>query len=327
MQWFKQNLTLVLSGIVALALLGGAGFYLYSRVAAQMEITGQVEERKQTRQTLLDAEVFPSKENIELVKQEQQRLQALLQTAENHFQTVPVPELASVGQFKVLLENTIDQLLKQARTSGVTLPTNCSFSFSVQRPLMQFEATSVAPLNAQLADVRALTQVLFEAHIYELLSLRRSPVSANDNNQGLAQYPGEYLGSKNITTNKVAYLYPYEFTFRCATAELAAILDQLAQSPYGFIVRNVRVEPADAPVTEVETSAMMVQSSRYGGRGGGGMLNRYGLSSRPPPVNPQTPATPVARKSGPVLKEKALRVSILIEVVRPVEKVRNKPPK
>jgi hypothetical protein len=327
MQWFKQNLTLVMSGVVALVLLGGAGLYLYSRVAAQMEIAGQVEERKQKRQTLLEAEVFPSKENIELVKQEQQRLQALLQTAESHFQPVPVPELASVGQFKVLLENTIDQLLKQAKTSGVTLPTNCSFSFTVQRPLMQFDPASLTPLNAQLADVRALTQMLFEARIYELMGVRRSPVSANDSNQGLSQYPGDYLGSKNITTNKVALLYPYEFTFRCTSAELAAILDQVAQAPYGFIVRNVRVEPADAPVTEVETPVMVGLASRYGLRDPG-MAARYGLRMPPPPpVAPQAPATPSARKPGPVLKEKALRVSILIELVRPMDKARNKPAK
>ena len=329
MQWLKQNVTLVLSGIVALALLGGAGFYLYSRVAAQMEITGQVEERKQTRQALLEAEVFPSQENIELIKQEQQRLQALLQTAENHFQVVPVPELASVGQFKVLLETTIDQLSKQAKTSGVTLPANCSFSFTVQRPLMQFETASLAPLNAQLADIRVLTQVLFEAHIYELMSVRRSPVSANDNNQGLTQYPGDYLGSKNITTNKVALLYPYEFTFRCASAELAAILDKLAQSPYGFVVRNVRVEPADAPVTEVETSAVMTMGGRYG-RDPRMLSSRYGIPQRqvaPPPVAQPTPATGAGRGPGTVLKEKALRVSILIEVVRPLGKARNKPAK
>lgn len=170
--------------------------------------------------------------------------------------------------------------------------------------------------------------MLFEAHIYELMSVRRSPVSANDNNQGLTQYPGDYLGSKNITTHKVALLYPYEFTFRCASAELAAILDKLAQSPYGFVVRNVRVEPADAPVTEVETSAVMTMAGRYG-RDPRMLSSRYGIPQRQvaPPVAQPTPATGAGRGPGTVLKEKALRVSILIEVVRPLGKARNKPAK
>ena len=59
MEWVKRNLGLVIGSVVALALMGLAGFYLWTQMQEDKAVTAQLEEQTQTFQTLLNRPVLP----------------------------------------------------------------------------------------------------------------------------------------------------------------------------------------------------------------------------------------------------------------------------
>ena len=71
----------------------------------------------------------------------------------------------------------------------------------------------------QLAEVKAICTVLFQAKINSLDNIRRERVSEDD----LKGPQTDYLPEKSVT-NELAVLSPYEVTFRCFSSELAAVL-------------------------------------------------------------------------------------------------------
>ena len=305
---------MVIGSLVVLGLVGGAGFFLFTKVSDEKTAQEQLTQKEEELKGLLGKKPFPNPENLAAAKTDGARIAAVLQTAKKFYTSLESPQINTSRNFKLELDRLIFELQNTARQNGVTLPTNFNFSFSVQRPLLEFETNALGQLAAELADVRALSQILFQSRIYELSGVRRAPVSTNDNQAAGGPYQAEYLSAKKISTNNYALLYPYEFTFRSSTAELGAALDRLAHASNGFIVRCVTAEPADTSVPEGETAGAMTDyrisaaasyASRYG---------RYGGRMAPPPVETVLVAVP----KGPttVLKEKALKIKLLVDVAR-----------
>src|ERR1041385_6397422 len=129
MDWVKRNLFFVVGGVIALALLGGAGFYFYSAWKANGETLDQLHQQYATLQTLNGANPHPGRppqsDNIKLAKEQQQELRAFKDKAQKTFQRIPsIPEGPKVAgeEFITSLRRTIDQLQKVATNSSVTLP-------------------------------------------------------------------------------------------------------------------------------------------------------------------------------------------------------------
>ena len=168
----------------------------------------------------------------------------------------------------------------------------------------------------------------------------RVPGSSDD----VAGTPTDYLDLAS-TTNELAIITPYEVTFRCFTPELAGVLAGFARSPYGLLVKAINSEAAPASAfADVAAAAPIyyqqpaVAPQPYprpgvgeeGGRPGAGFANRYGGAGaggyRSPYAQTAPVAAPVAQplaaslgsKSGlqPFLKEKELRITMLIHVVK-----------
>lgn len=344
MKWLKQNVLLVVSGIVALGLLGFSGYFLWDKMEQKDGVTEQLNTATTELERLLNREVHPSEENIKAAKAEQKRLAAALDAVKSYFPSTGLTNALEGAEFKAFLENAIHDMTVDAERSGVTLPPKpFNFSFTAQRPLVNYAAGSIDPLTWQVMDIKALMSCLFQAKIHSLVSIRRASVSSDDPAGSL-----DYV-SKKMSTNAItsAVIAPYEVTFQCFSTELADALSRIARAPVTFVLTNVVVSPgtsaAQSAAADGSTGQMPSAASRYGGmdpstaarygiggaRGGmsSAMMSRYGLTpggqagaaAQPaaPGATPGSTTSPTPR-TGPqtVIDEKPLKVTITAHSMR-----------
>ena len=340
MDWIKRNLYFVIGSLVALVLLGGAGWYFYSTWKTNTEIVDKLNEQYTKLDTLNHQNPHPGRpphsDNIALGKQQQQQLKELIERARKGFQVIPsLPEGPKVAgeDFISSLRHTIDQLQKTATNISITLPSDYSFSFASQRLQMKFSPGSLEPLAVQLGEVKAICEVLFQSRINALDYVRRERVAPEDLTGPLS----DYLNQKSVT-NQLAILTPYEVKFRCFTPELAAGLSSISSSPYGLLVKTINVELAAAPEVAPEGAPAPVQylpqpmpqgvapPPMKGRASEDAFRARYGVGpgGRRPPPTPQPVAPPViAQPAAPskgglqtVLDERQLAVTLGLNVVK-----------
>jgi len=342
MNWLKKNLGLVLGGAVALGLLGFAIYFLLTSKQTVDEVTGALTAETEKLKALTTRDPYPNQENIEAARKEQKKLGAFLQDSRKFF--VPVTDFTNVesAAFKTLLETTISELVRDSEKAGVSLPNapvKYDFTFKPQRSSVVFAPENLVPLATQVAEIKAICDVLFDARIQMLLGLRRAPVAKED--EGAT----DYLFGRKPVTNAVtgAVVVPYEVAFQGFSSELAAVLEGFYRSSNCFIVKNIDVQTNITQSAAAETipaympypmilpqpgaiqqpqSSMEMMRRRYGGMGG-----RYGM---PPPVPPpSTPAPgvfapPVRRGPETVLDERPFKVTMYLEAVRLIERARPK---
>ena len=333
MDWIKRNLYFLIGSLVALALMGFAGWYLYSKWQLNNEILGQLDEQYAKLKRLYEQNPHPGSgktDNIKTAKEQQQELRVYIQKSRQYFQRCPpilVPESSKLTsqEFSSALSRTIDQMQRDATKTSVALPSkdangqSYSFSFAAQREKVAYAPGSLQPLSVQLGEVNAICAVLFQAKINALDNLRRERVSDDD----LKGPQTDYVQEKSVT-NELAVLSPYEVSFRCFSPELAAVLAGFASSPYGLLVKTINVEaapvateplvtplvpaaPAYVPPARVAEAAFMDRYMR--GRG----------TPRPPTyVPPVAPPASTANRGGlPLaLDERQLKVTLVLNVVK-----------
>jgi len=351
MAWIKRNLGFVIGSLVALVLMGLPGFYLYSKWSLNSSIVGQLDEQYAELDRLNKLNPHPGEpgkiDNIEEAKNQQKQLRDILNKSRTHFERIaPIPDMPKVADpdFSRALSRTIDELQKQATSTSVNLPPKTaggsySFSFEAQKSRVSFAPGSLRGLSVQLGEVKAICDILFQAKINSLESLRRGSFSPDVASSPQAQT--DYI-ARHSTTNELAVLSPYEITIRCFSSELAAVVAGFASSPYGLIVKTLNVEPGVTATPEEGAAATMAPApvvaqpqpqpvprtstaeaeramqSRYGpggpsGRGEGGRP-RY---QPPPPVTPAPAPAPAAHGGLPtVLDEKQLKVTMTVDVVK-----------
>ena len=356
MDWIKRNLYFLIGSLVALALMGLAGWYLYSKWQLNNEILGGLDEQYAKLRRLYEQKPHPGSDkvdNIKAAKDQQQELVDYIRKARQYFQVcppIPQPESGKLTSqdFSSALSRTVDQMQRDAAKASVELPpkdskgNTYSFSFAAQKESLAYAAGSLEPLSVQLGEVKAICAVLFAAKVNSLDNLRRERVSEDDNKGPQT----DYLSEKSVT-NELAVLSPYEVTFRCFSSELAAVLSGYGGSPSGLVVKTINVEAAPAvaaseqapmPVTvimppantapaytpppraEAPNSAAAAFASRYG-IGPGSRYNPRPAPQAPPPqvyVQPAPGAAQPASKGGLplVLDEKQLKVTLMLNVVK-----------
>ena len=337
MPWIKRNLFFVVGVVVALGLMGYAGFFLFSQIKKDGEKQEELGNQLATFKGLHEKNPFPGQKNIDLVREDQKRIEAFVAQNKSLFAPIPqnTPKIASNDHegFKRLLLNTVDTLQREANASSVEVPTNSFyFTFSAQWRKTIFAPGTIEPLSSQLAEISEICRILFNAKINALEGLRRTRVSKDDEG-GLST---EFL-TVNSVTNALAVITPYEVTFRSFTAELAAAMEGFLRAPQCFIVKTIHVEtnslsfeapplafspiftqplitaqPAPRPETTRPGGMDARMAERYGispNRPGGGMdpkmAERYGLTTAPraptpPPAVVGTPAVYLPRQTSNV---------------------------
>lgn len=317
MVWIKRNLYFLIGGVVALALLGAAVFYLYTKNQLNNELTEKLDAAYGELTQLNQDKLQPGNskvDNIKIAKEQSGQLRGYVARAGQFFGSIPsIPEGGEIGDaiFAAQLSKTIVELQTAATAASVTLPPRYDFSFNAIKSKMTFAAGSLHPLAEQLGEVKAICDILYRAKINALDSIRRRRVSPDD--RELADYT-----ELPATTNELAVLTPYEVTFRCFSGELAEVLRGFAYSPNGFIVKTVSVDPASAMAITPDAQAAATPMIP-----GEFLRRRFGPLEpgmppfTPPVVQPVAPVPPAARGGlQTVLNERPLRVNLVIELVK-----------
>jgi hypothetical protein len=306
MLWIKRNLVLVATAVITLVLLVLGGLYFSSAVAGNKALQSELEETKAKLTQMYQKDPFPHATNTAKAREQTDRVTSAVAATRKYF--TPVTYRSVRGQeFKTLLDNTIYELTRKAEQSGVRLPeTNYAFTFKAQKALVKFADGSWPALPEMLADIQAICTLLFDAKC-NLRSLRRERPTADDP-AGTPDYT-ELRRETDAVTGMV--LVPYEVTVTGFSKNLSILLDTLARSPHGFIVKVLLVEPESGQSPEVKreikVASVTGQDSVPSARG-------PGLGRRPPP-----PTAPEAADNQVVLIEQALRTTLLIKAVHAAE--------
>jgi hypothetical protein len=347
MDWVKRNLYFLVGGLVALVLMGLAGFYLYSKWQLNNETLTKLEADFAELDRLSKETPHPGDgkkvDNVAEAKKQQKELREFIQKGRKYFLPIaPIPDLpkATDHDLSTALSHTIDQMRKDATNASVGLPSSYDFTFQAEMSRVSFSSNSVAPLAVRLGEVRAICDILFQAKVNSLDSLQRERVCAEDEKGNQSDYLAE-----KTTTNELAMLTPYQLTFRCFSPELGLVLSGFSSSPYALMVKTINVQHAGTSAgTEGTTAAPMpppqvvqalptpTPTPASAESEAAALARRYG----PGPTGVRTPppaaATPVATTAaGPprgglpvVLNESPLRVTLSLNVVKLKEEKKEK---
>ena len=309
MGWIKRNLFFVIGGILALGLLGGAGFFIYTGWARNADMSAKLEEIYGKLQQLAQAPVQPGNDKIDnkkIAQEQEKQVRDWIARATDFFRPIPpIPQgSVTIRTYATALDTTIYQLQQEAKDDSVVLPPEYYFSFQVMHNNTTISSTSLDPLAAQLGEVKAIAEILYAARINALDGIQRVRVS-DDDLQGLQS---DYIDERP-TTNELAILTPYVVTFRSFTPELARVISGFATSPNSFIIKSISVQPAGA--------AAMAPAPDVPAFGRGEPMMGRGRGEGMPPPPPEQPQ-PVAGRGGlqTVLKEQLLRITIEVEIVK-----------
>jgi hypothetical protein len=304
MGWVKRNLLLVIGGLLAIALLGLGGFYFWTNRQKNKQIETQLEENKANLTRLVNLAPSPNATNIARAKQEVQTARAAVEQAKLFFS--PIPFEPVTGQaFKSLLDQTVFDLHRKAETASVALPSkDYAFTFAHQKTQLQFPAEAFPALPQQLAEIRQISEILFDARVNRLITIRRGrlyvdePLSQVDHHE-LQPEVNEAVG---MAVN------PYEVTVHAFTPELAAALQSFYKSTNGLVVKSVQVEVAPTTTDPNQPPGAIPAPAPV-----------------PPVVRPTVPPAGAARGGvaaakpemiKTVLNERLLKITMMIDVMR-----------
>ncbi|HTB85323.1 MAG TPA: Amuc_1100 family pilus-like protein [Candidatus Sulfotelmatobacter sp.] len=309
MGWIKRNLFFVIGGILALGLLGAAGYYIWASWSNNAKAFDDLTQVVQNLKSLNDQKPSPGNDrnnNIQNAKDQEKQLRDWLASSANNFQPIdPIPQGQVTGaNFSGALQSTLGQLRHEADAAGVLLPPKFDFSFTAEGDRMTFTPSGLGPLAEQLGEVAAISRILYAARVNAFDGIQRVRASDDD----ASGQPSDYIDYRPVT-NELAIIEPYVITFRAFTPELAAVLSDLATAKNAFIVKAVTVTRAD--------------NSGAAGPVGGDQPSGMPPVARGPGEFPQ-PASmpgmmpPAAGRGGlqTVLKEQLLHITLEVQIVK-----------
>ncbi len=322
MAWIKRNLFFFIGSILALGMIGAGGWYFYAQYSAEGQFGSQINEDYDKLRDLNQQNPHPGKkggqvDNVQAALDQQAALNAWIESTRPFFK--PVKPLENLNNFPNELDSSVVQLQREARQDGVSLPPSYYFTFLAQKSMLVISRKTLPQLAARLGEIKVICGILFDAKINALESVRREVISEDDTNGP------DYLPPDQHTTNTaLAEITPYEVTFDCFSGELATVMGNFAASPYGLVVTSVVVEPAQS-ATSMPGAA---PGAGYGlpteggyGRPPAGIPSRFynqGGYAPPPPPRAMTPAPPPPNgKPVKFLTDNKLRITLLVEVVKP----------
>src|SRR5215469_14362330 len=120
MSWIKRNLFFAIGSLVALILMGLAGWFLYSKWSQNNEVLGTLNSDYEELKRLNSANPHPGSgpvDNDKLVKEQRQQLLDFIKKTSPYFEPIPrIPDLpkATDRDFSAALTQTIEQLRNEA---------------------------------------------------------------------------------------------------------------------------------------------------------------------------------------------------------------------
>ena len=348
MLWIKRNLFIVVGGILSLAMLGGAGYFVYNAFYDNDDQDVALDALKVELQGLQSG-IYPSDENITLVQSNTALARLFMNEAGRLLVSESVKPM-NPAAFNVELIKALDRLRRDGTNASVELPPKYEFTFGEVKT-RNWPGYTVEPFLAQLQDITAICGVLYKAKVKGLDSINRVPAFPGD--PGGADLIMDLAAKTNaFSTNANLVITPYRITFRGFVGELAAVLNGFAQTKEFIAVRQIDLEAGGAggPLVPAAMDPMSDSMMRPGGPGGlpgvpgapgipgapmslaPGMAAPAPAVAAPAPVQPVRPAAaprpgalgavPPPPKSSltPILDEKPLRVTMVLDVIKTVRR-------
>jgi hypothetical protein len=343
MVWIKRNLFWVVFGGLTLVLLLGGAFYLYTGIDKHGELETKITDAKGRIDQLAQQSPTPTPTNLARAREDQKLLRAATGEAVKHFAPIEVSKVTGV-EFKKVLDTTVFELRRQARSANVQLPSaDFAFSFALQKDKTTFHTNAFPFLPEHLAEVKAICGSLFDSKIARLESVRR-PRTMDDPPQSpdCHDLPREIRADMEMAVNF------YEMSFFAFSSEISRVLNTFAQASEGLLVKAVVIEPGPTNLPPVGAMGAGGMTNNPGGiwpstpspqPQGQPMQNVVPPRSTLPPRNPQRPGarpnvpTPAPRAGAaapagaggsgsgalvPAIREELFKVTLLLEVIKPV---------
>lgn len=299
MSWAKRNLYFLIGCVVAVALLGAAGWFCYLNWQGNNASWDALQQAYDQLKQLSNKTPTPNRENIEAANAQVKDIQAVTGNLRKFL--TPIAPYPPGKIDDRTLAFAVRETIRDLRTgagANITLPPDYAFSFSVQRDKTVYAPQSWGQLAQELGEVRTICGILYSNRINSLDGIQRErnadDLAAMNGGGGggttISQQP-DYLELISVTNNNTVQT-PYQVTFQCFDTELGGVLAGFANQPYGIIVRTLDVAPADLATAD--------------------------MSGQMPAVTPGgMAAAPTLRGGLPVIvDEKKLKVTMLLEVVK-----------
>jgi len=291
----KFDLGIIIAAVV-IALLGGGGYFYLSGLLSSAQ--DDVHAAKSSFDTYSasksagGATIVVSPANATTLQNNINLLKAQLDPLINTKLLAKDNKLSSVVKedpvaWKAGLDATVQRLKTSAKAHNVDLPPSFYFGFSryvSQSP--NAEQTTV--LGKQLLGLDELSNILINLQIKDIGALRRTyeedPHSNFGNNGGSGAADPDQLGgysSRGPGNSYISYPFEVEFETTSEVQNLRDFIDNLAQSPYIFVIRSISVEnsqpdspmvsdleriagPPPAPMTDSSPGAVAATTSTKG---------------------------------------------------------------
>ena len=245
LRWFRNHLISLIGGTVFIVLLAGMIWFLHDAYTQQDSVLEELSAQNSSLEGLRGEKTFPSKENIELLKQDRGNIQKLYDDMRESATHPPLhgPELIRDVDFRKFQEATINRLAKAAAAQSIRAPEMFGFSrYDANFPCRNPRAADdecrhlLALLSKQLVTVEKLVNLMITNKVEEILAIRRTEVEPGEISAYALNVP------INNNSNSLYQTYPFELQFVCDTPVLRDLLNGLMQTDGLFVIRALKID-------------------------------------------------------------------------------------
>ena len=245
LRWFRNHLISLIGGTVFIVLLAGMIWFLHDAYTQQDSVLEELSAQNSSLEGLRGEKTFPSKENIELLKQDRGNIQKLYDDMRESATHPPLhgPELIRDVDFRKFQEATINRLAKAAAAQSIRAPEMFGFSrYDANFPCRNPRAADdecrhlLALLSKQLVTVEKLVNLMITNKVEEILAIRRTEVEPGEISADALNVP------INNNSNSLYQTYPFELQFVCDTPVLRDLLNGLMQTDGLFVIRALKID-------------------------------------------------------------------------------------
>jgi hypothetical protein len=279
----RNYIGLIVTGVVALLLIGGGVFLLLRFHGRYAEVDRQLKSQMQRHKELVSRDPYPSTENVELARRNYEELTQYADKLRTALQKEQIePKQLEKADFPPLVERTLRQLWAAASASKVTFPEGFAFGFKKYIEGELPSRPNIPRLVVQLNTVNRLCRMLFDAKITKLTDLQRQEfdmdneepeeevVDARSRRRGRrGSRAQEQEEEKDPTAAKETELYSaetFQISFTCREMALWDLLNEMARSKLFVIVTKLEVNGELQRISKI--SYALAQENKIRAMGG-----------------------------------------------------------
>ncbi|MEI7899732.1 MAG: Amuc_1100 family pilus-like protein [bacterium] len=262
----RHQITWVICGVLMAAVCLGVGVFLFSAMRAKNVAAEERNQNYEELQSIYQAKVFPSQENVLRVSEDQKALEAWLVTASNlvHQGDLQITKKSPTG-FKQTLQATVRKLSSRPgmiKGKGAAAEFNFGFDKYLGTSDSLPDPEHVEQLSQQLTIIDRLCNELFAANILSLVTVTRETFDEQEADQPRKRNKPNRPGRLDDTTrdpvsgvgvstgNEFFSKQRFSFEFRARSAAFADVLNRLAAIDLFVVVAEIEFRKTEDPLAK-----------------------------------------------------------------------------